>query len=213
METDVIKRCATLLLVEIILPESKQPQKPEPPSQQTQELQTDTRPTLWQRFATFWFFASIVIVLLQFAYSYHPRLNIDAGILVSGTDPLATPFRIVNTGPLHVNNLRISCVIATSSTKHLEVKSSTLFSDPGGVAAGSGPIMRLDGGHSATRDCGAGSSSRFVHIPPYNPTSLHLDIIVEFDWPFIPVPDRTTSHFTVRNLADGRTVLVPDVEK
>lgn len=165
-----------------------------------------------QRIAMIWLFPSIVIVLLQFAYSYRPRLSIEPNVTVTEGDPASTLFRIINTGPLHLNNIKVTCVIDTSSVKHLMLGSNITI-DGAGHVTGNGPISTLDRGATATRDCGAGSASSFVRIAPYDPLSLRLDIVVTYNWPFIPIPDGLTLHFTVRRIADGKTVLVPDVER
>ena len=193
------------------MPKNKPPGRPARSRQQTKLLPANKSKLLRERFYNVWFYISIAIILLQFAYSYRPRVAIESEVAVNNSDPLSTLFQIVNTGPLHVNNIRITCIFSTSSVSNIAVE-STVLSQQDGIATGSGPIVRLDSGTSATRDCGAGSSSRLVHIPPYDPMSLRLDIMADFDWPFIPIPDDLKTHFTVRQLSDGRTILVPDVE-
>lgn len=195
------------------MPGDKPPQKP------ALEQQTQIKPRVRKKgllnrsVSAGWFVASIVIILMQFAYSYKPRLAIEAGVALDEHDPLATLFRIVNIGPWHLNDIRFSCLVSTSSVRDLTLDSNVMLDGSGNVATGQGPIAQLDRGRSATRDCGVGMSSHFVHIPPYDPTSLRLDITVRFRWPFVAVPDQETRHFTARKLADGRAILVPDVER
>ena len=189
-----------------------QSQKPERQQQESSKPQSGSIAILHRRISIVWFYPAIAIVLLQFAYSYRPRIAIEANIAINSNDPLSTLFRITNTGPLHVNNVKVACVFSTSSIKDMRVESNVL-QDGTTAPTGLGPIAVLNGGDTATRDCGAGSSSRLIQIPPYPPASLRLDIIASFTWPYIPVPDEERRHFTVRMLRDGRGILVPNVER
>ncbi len=81
-----------------------------------------------------------------------------------------------------------------------------------GAPTGNAPVARLERGATATRDCGAGSTSPMINIGPYDPASLRLDIVAKFKWPFIPIEDEERRHFTVRPADGGRAILVPDVE-
>lgn len=193
------------------MPNTETQTPPSAPPQITPQ-QPSRRQSFRERFYTVWFYASILIILMQFAYSYRPRLDIQADVTANNQDPLSALFRIVNTGPLYLQNMRMICKFSTSSVKDFIAESNIVFEN-GHPATGSGPIAVLESGGIATRDCAAGSTSHATNIPPYDPLSLRLEVIVEFDWPFIPIPDKNARHFTVRRLGDGRVILVPDVEK
>jgi hypothetical protein len=182
------------------------------PREPTQTMTDKKTGLLRRRVSAGWLIVSIMITLMQFVYTYRPRLSIEAGVTLDDTDPLATLLRIVNTGPWHLNDLRISYDVTTSSIRNVHLQSNMMVG-PGGVATGTGPIAELDRGATATRDCGIGTSSRFVHIPPYDATSLRLDIIADFRWPYIGWGDQERRHFTARQHTNGKTILVPDVER
>jgi hypothetical protein len=160
-----------------------------------------------QRFASVWLPISLVIILLQFVYSNRPRISIEPDVNVHEADPASTLFRIVNIGPLYLNDVTVGCIITTSSITRLEVMSNTVLDEQGDAATGSQPIARLVGGRGVTRDCGA--TSHAVTIPPFDPSSLRLDIVVSYKLPLIPITRGFTPQLAVRRIAKGKTNMVP----
>jgi hypothetical protein len=152
----------------------------------------------------FWVALLGAIALMQFAYNYRPRLTIEAIVALDESDPLNTLFRVTNTGPWHLDDLHFFCYISIPGISPIEEGDNTVRSAPGAAATGQPPIARLDPGHSETRDCSAGIGSNIIHIPPYDPTTLRLDITTRFRWPYVGLPDSAIRHFTVRRYADGR---------
>ena len=108
----------------IITPPSTAGQTQRPSEAKTIRPQPRTTKSFGAWFSTIWFYASIAIILLQFAYSYRPRLAIEANVAINSQDPLSTLFRIVNTGPLHLNDITITCVISAGAVRDLAVTSS-----------------------------------------------------------------------------------------
>jgi hypothetical protein len=161
----------------------------------------------------FWVLLLGVIALMQFAYNYRPRLTIDASVLLDEQDPLATLFRITNTGPWHLDAISFSCHISLPGGGTINMEGNVIHGAPGAAATGEPFIARLDPGQTATRDCGE-PLLRMFGMPRFDPAALRVDITTKFHWPYVGWPDEVTRHFSARRYPDGRRViLVPDVER
>ena len=69
---------------------------------------------LHKRIAVFWLYPSIMIVLMQFSYSYTPRAAVEASVTVNQKNPYATLYRVTNTSPWYLINVRFNCKFTTN---------------------------------------------------------------------------------------------------
>jgi hypothetical protein len=143
-----------------------------------------------------------LIAIVQFAYAFKPSLMIDAGPNLDIRDPLSTLIRITNVGRIPLKKLELSCVLLPS---HNTFKSNR---------PGQEPVPVLPPGVSATRDCGVHSRSGAMRTDLPDPLNLRLDVIVDYEWPFLGWPGQEAKHFSTRqNRNTGEFILVPDTEE
>jgi hypothetical protein len=149
-----------------------------------------------------WVVGLSLIAILQFAYAFKPSLTIDAGPNLDIRDPLRTLIRITNVGRIRLNKLEFSCILLPS---HNKFKSNV---------PGQEPVTVLAPGASATRDCAAHSGHGDIRMKIPDPLDLRLDVIVDYEWPFLGWSDQETKHFSTRqNRNTGEFILVPDTEE
>jgi hypothetical protein len=178
---------------------------------QTQTPRSERLGFFHKKVAAGWLYLSIAIALMQFAYTYRPRLSVEAGVAVDERDPMATLFRVTNTGPWHLNNVRFKCNVWQGGRMNIETSTVTVLSGSGSPT-GQEPVEVLAPGATATRDCVVGASPRVISMP-LDPAVLGLDITAEYQWPYFWFRDSLTRHFSTRRLANGRFILVQDVQQ
>src|SRR5580704_14124563 len=123
-------------------PDPTEPQKDKPQETPRPPWRSRIASLLWLlRFVRrpvklFWVLLLGVIALMQFAYNYRPRLTIDASVLLDEQDPLATLFRITNTGPWHLNAISFSCHISIPPHGTINMGGNVILGAPGSAATG-----------------------------------------------------------------------------
>ena len=162
---------------------------------------------LHKKIAAGWLYFAIVITLLQFAYSYKPRLSVEPDILVNPRNPTAVLFRVTNTGPLHVDDVSFECKIQDGPAQLDTSGNVTLFGSQPSLI-GQGEVETLASGQTVTRDCSAGPFQMAI----INPAALRIDIIAHFHWPWVFLSGSSHRHFSTRMIDANRYALVPDVE-
>lgn len=189
-------------------PTKPNPQTPQPEPPPTEAPRRKRFAWLHARIAAYWLIPSISIVLMQFAYSYKPRILIEENIAFDTGNPFNTSYSVTNTGPLHLNNLDFTCVVTVNHVRFqmegniIQTGEQPLLGQPA--------IQRLDPQETVTRDCRPTLSFRLGNI---DLSSLRIDVVVTFSWPFyLPFSGSAARHFTTRHRENGQIVLVPDVE-
>jgi hypothetical protein len=184
------------------------PQIPEPGPPPTAAPRRRWFGWLHARIAAYWLIPSILIVLMQFAYSYKPRLLIEENVAFDTGNPFNTSYSVTDTGPLHLNDLDFTCVVTMNHiTFHME---GNVLQNEEQPLLGQPPIQRLDPQATTTRDCRPPFPLRLANM---DLASLRIDVTVTFAWPFyLPFSGSATRHFSTRRRENGQFVLVPDVE-
>jgi hypothetical protein len=147
---------------------------------------------LHKRVSIVWVYFAIAIALLNLAYTYRPKIIIDAGIALDKFNPAYTLFRVTNAGLLPIMNVHFMCII-NGSIRILDNLPDQR------------PVPILHAGEPVTREC---TESNFIKMPPPDV----IDIVVTYEWPIFHWTDQSKMHFIRKEFTNsGQFILVPDV--
>jgi len=157
-----------------------------------------------------WALLFAVIALIQFAYDYRPRIDIESAEFADRGDPISAFFRIKNVGHLSALHLDMSCLFFDGGVPKMGVRGSAKRKGNDAVL-GPALIERLSPDESATRDCFAFVSGDEIRKSIHDMGSVSIDVRITYTWPLIGISGFASRHFSTRRTSvPDEYLLVPD---